>query len=108
MEFINSHHSERFNLQVDTYSVCLDFSSLLPGNVEEGRLDTFDDLVEQMKQGLHDENDRISLSFSHPDLQMKNVDIPFQRSKNLLGHTVLTRFAKLFRVREQQKQAIIY
>ena len=64
---MDSRQSKRFNLQVDTYSVRLDFSSFLPGNAE-GLLDTFDDLVEQVKQGLHDENDRISLSFSHADL----------------------------------------
>ena len=41
------------------------------------------------------ENDCINVNFSHPDLQMKNVDTPFQRPKNLHGHTVLTRFAKI-------------
>ena len=46
--FYRSHGIHRFtatlsvfNLQVDTYNVRLDFSSLLPGNAEEGLLDTF-------------------------------------------------------------------
>ena len=54
-----------------------------------------DQFTDEIKAGLDPNNDRIGISFQHPDLMVKSIDVPLQRPANLTGLAVCTRIRKM-------------
>ena len=97
LENTDSKYSERFKIQQDIYNFKIQYRTSEDTQIAatyEGLKEMLDKLTQELKDGLHPENDCIGLSLRHPDLIAESIDVPFQRPKNLTGELVFTHIGK--------------
>ena len=95
-KFVNVVSSSALALETTTYRVTPRFHNTDESAVMHDLLQMLNDLMEEFKEGLHPEHDRIGLSIEHPDFITKALYVSLRRPKNLTGQIVFTRLAKIF------------